>query len=153
MNNYENELINNKKQQLSKEFYAKMEETKQNINLFANTNLNEYTSKDAIAYLVVKNAKLQQENQQLKKERASIMTSLTTSREKYNNDKARYRRKYKNLKKQKDDVVNYIKYLIKRLEEFDIPKRKETGAFWYQVMGELEEILRMLGEIDDQTRI
>ena len=52
------------------------------------------------------------------------------------------------LKKQKDDVVEYIKYLIKRLEEFDIPKRKETGAFWYQVMGELEEILRMLGEID-----
>ena len=73
MNNYENELINNKKQQLSKEFYAKMEETKQNINLFANTNLNEDTSKDAIAYLVVKNAKLQQENQQLKKQKDDVV--------------------------------------------------------------------------------
>ena len=54
------------------------------------------------------------------------------------------------LKKQKDDVViKYIKYLIKRLEEFDILERKETGAFWYQVMGELEELLRMLGEKDE----
>ena len=53
------------------------------------------------------------------------------------------------LKKQKDDVViKYIKYLIKRLEEFDILERKETGAFWYQVMGELKELLRMLGETD-----
>lgn len=73
MNNYENELINNKKQQISKEFYAKMEETKQNINLFANTNLNEDTSKDEIAYLVVKNAKLQQENQQLKKQKDDVV--------------------------------------------------------------------------------
>ena len=54
------------------------------------------------------------------------------------------------LKKQKDDVViKYIKYLIKRLEEFDFLERKETGAFWYQVMGELKELLRMLGEIDE----
>lgn len=58
-----------------------------------------------------------------------------------------YKKLYGSVKKQKDDVVEYIKYLIKRLEEFDIPKRKETGAFWYQVMGELEELLRMLGEI------
>jgi len=55
------------------------------------------------------------------------------------------------LKKQKDDVViKYIKYLIKRLEEFDILERKETGAFWYQVMGELKKLLRMLGEIDNE---
>ncbi len=59
-----------------------------------------------------------------------------------------YKHLYSEVKKQKDDVVEYIKYLIKRLEEFDIPKRKETGAFWYQVMGELEELLRMLGEIE-----
>lgn len=59
-----------------------------------------------------------------------------------------YKHLYSEVKKQKDDVAKYIKNLIKRLEEFDIPKRKETGAFWYQVMGELEELLRMLGEID-----
>ena len=60
-----------------------------------------------------------------------------------------YKHLYSEVKKQKDDVViKYIKYLIKRLEEFDILERKETGAFWYQVMGELKELLRMLGEID-----
>ena len=59
-----------------------------------------------------------------------------------------YKHLYSEVKKQKDDVVEYIKHLIKRLEEFDILERKETGAFWYQVMGELEELLRMLGEIE-----
>lgn len=82
MNNYENELINNKKQQLSKEFYAKMEEMKQNINLFANTNLNEDTSKDAIAYLVVENAKLIKENQQLKKQKDDVVEYIRENKNK-----------------------------------------------------------------------
>lgn len=73
MNNYESKLIDNKKQQLSKEFYAKMEEAKQNINLFTNTKLNENTSKNAIAYLVVENAKLIKENQQLKKQKDDVV--------------------------------------------------------------------------------
>lgn len=60
-----------------------------------------------------------------------------------------YKHLYSEVKKQKDDVIKYIKYLIKRLEEFDILERKETGAFWYQVMGELKELLRMLGEINE----
>ena len=107
MNNYENELINNKKQQLSKEFYAKMEETKQNINLFANTNLNEDTAKDAIAYLVVKNAKLQQENQQ--------------------------------LKKQKDDVVEYVNSIVFEGSFTFVRERAEVKY----------KLLRMLGEIDE----
>lgn len=69
------------------------------INLLANTKLNENTSKDAIVYLVVENAKLIKENQQ--------------------------------LKKQKDDVVEYAK----KLKLFDY----EMGT----------DLLRMLGEIDD----
>ena len=91
MNNYESKLIDNKKQQLSKEFYAKMEEAKQNINLFTNTNLNEDTSKDAIAYLVVENAKLIKENQQLKKQKDDVVEyikkNILFSYDKYGFDK------------------------------------------------------------------
>ena len=72
----------------------------------------------------------------VKKEKDSLMTALTTSREKYNNDKARYRRKYKNLKKQKDDVVEYIK---EKTKEFHFENDK------------LIDILGMLGEIDDSN--
>lgn len=86
---------------------------------------------------------LQQENQQLKKERASIMTSLTTSREKYNNDKARYRRKYKNLKKQKDDVVEYIKNNMNYYYDEDL----EESIYQDEISG--NEVLRMLGETDE----
>ena len=69
------------------------------INLLANTKLNENTSKDAIAYLVVENAKLIKENQQ--------------------------------LKKQKDDVVELI---------------KKTPFLYHPFK---QEVLRMLGEIDE----
>lgn len=39
--------------------------------------------------------KLQQENKELKEKNATLMSSLVIVRTKYNNDKARYRRKYK----------------------------------------------------------
>ena len=48
-------------------------------------------------------------NRQLKKERASIMTALTISKEKYNNDKARYRRKYKKIRKNWNSLREWIK--------------------------------------------
>ena len=83
---------------------------------------------------------LQKKIEQLKKERASIMTSLTISRQKYNNDKARYRRKYKNLKKQKDDVVEYLKHYINF--------RKDIYPYIDMREFDLDKLLRMLGEID-----
>lgn len=50
------------------------------INLLANTKLNENTSTDAIAYLVVENAKLQQENQQLKKQKDDVVEYIKSLR-------------------------------------------------------------------------
>lgn len=80
---------------------------------------------------------------EVKKEKDSLMTALTTSREKYNNDKARYRRKYKNLKKQKDDVVKVLKALKHRIlyeEDFRIDDYIDDDF--------IDDLLRMLGEID-----
>lgn len=89
------------------------------------------------------------EIEQLEKETGKTMHNTRHELAKLITQNERLQQENQQLKKQKDDVVEYIKCLIKRLEEFDIPKRKETGAFWYQVMGELEELLRMLGEIDE----
>jgi DNA-binding helix-hairpin-helix protein with protein kinase domain len=93
--------------------------------------------------------KLFEENQQLKKERASIMTSLTTSREKYNNDKARYRRKYKNLKKQKNDVVKAIKGILEINNNYSVEK---LAPFYSRKWLEdtHTDLLIMLGEIDNE---
>ena len=79
------------------------------INLLANTKLNENTSKNAIAYLVVENAKLIKENEQLKKE--------------------------------KDDVVNLLKIKIARFH---------NEENYYLTTEDFEDLLRMLGEKDEQ---
>ncbi len=53
------------------------------------------TSQDIMYEMKEENVKLQQENKELKKTNASLQSALSLSRQKYNNDKARYRRKYK----------------------------------------------------------
>ena len=51
------------------------------------------------------------------------------------------RLKYKN-----DKIEKWLKYKAEALDTFDIPKRKETGAFWFTTRGEIDGLLELLKE-------
>lgn len=39
------------------------------------------------------------------------------------------------------EIIEWLKYKAEQLDTFDIPKRKETGAFWFATRGEIDGIL------------
>lgn len=43
-----------------------------------------------------------------------------------------------------EEVREWLKYKAETLDEFDIPKRKETGAFWFSTRGEIDNLLQIL---------
>lgn len=52
--------------------------------------------------------------------------------------------KIKQLKEVIEEVREWLKYKAEALDEFDIPKRKETGAFWFSTRGEIDNLLQIL---------
>lgn len=52
--------------------------------------------------------------------------------------------KNQQLKEVIDEVREWLKYKAETLDEFDIPKRKETGAFWFSTRGEIDNLLQIL---------
>ena len=50
----------------------------------------------------------------------------------------------KQLHNKIDKIEKWLKYKAEALDEFDIPKRKETGAFWYKTRGEIDGLLEIL---------
>lgn len=47
-----------------------------------------------------------------------------------------------------DKVEKWLKYKAEALDKFDIPKRKETGAFWFATRGEIDGLLEILKDSD-----
>ena len=65
-------------------------------------------------------------------------------------------KEYKKLKEENirlNNIINeleeWLKYKKEALEEFDLGKRKETGAFWYTTTGEIEELLDKIKELKE----
>ena len=58
---------------------------------------------------------------------------------------------YQKELQRKDNVINelekWLKYKKQQMKQFDLDKRKETGAYWYSTMGEIEEFLDKLNEL------
>ena len=50
------------------------------------------------------------------------------------------------LKDKNDKIEKWLKYKAEALDTFDIPKRKETGAFWFTTRGEIDGLLDLLKE-------
>lgn len=50
------------------------------------------------------------------------------------------------LKDKIEKIEEWLKYKAKALDTFDIPKRKETGAFWFTTRGEIDGLLELLKE-------
>ena len=50
------------------------------------------------------------------------------------------------LKDKNDKIEKWLKYKAEALDTFDIPKRKETGAFWFATRGEIDGLLELLKE-------
>ncbi len=48
-----------------------------------------------------------------------------------------------------EKVREWLKYKAETLDEFDIPKRKETGAFWFSTRGEIDNLLQILDKVGD----
>ena len=82
---------------------------------------------------------LQKENEQLKEEKDSLYNALITTRTKYNNDKARYRRKAKRYKSILTELEEWLKEdrQICINQELDISK--ETDELILNKIQELKE--------------
>lgn len=65
------------------------------------------------------------------------------------NDKVVDKVNWKNrlLKEVIEEVREWLKYKAEALDEFDIPKRKETGAFWFSTRGEIDNLLQILDKV------
>lgn len=50
------------------------------------------------------------------------------------------------LKDKIEKFEDWLKYKAEALDTFDIPKRKETGAFWFTTRGEIDGLLELLKE-------
>lgn len=50
------------------------------------------------------------------------------------------------LKYKIEKIEEWLKYKAEALDTFDIPKRKETGAFWFTTRGEIDGLLELLKE-------
>lgn len=50
----------------------------------------------------------------------------------------------KELHNKIDKIEEWLEYKAEALDRFDIPKRKETGAFWYTTRGEIDGLLEIL---------
>ena len=48
------------------------------------------------------------------------------------------------LKDRIEKVEKWLIYKAEALDTFDIPKRKETGAFWFTTRGEIDGLLEIL---------
>ena len=50
-----------------------------------------------------------------------------------------------------NDIINeiekWLKYKKEQMEEFELYKRKETGAFWYSTMGNIETFIERIQEL------
>ncbi len=64
-----------------------------------------------------------EENKELKKTNASLQNSLSLSRQKYNNDKARYRRKYKSERRV---LTEFEKWLEEKKLQKEIPQHSNS---------------------------
>jgi hypothetical protein len=50
------------------------------------------------------------------------------------------------LKEKNEKFEEWLKYKAEALDAFDIPKRKETGAFWFTTRGEIDGLLELIKE-------
>ena len=79
--------------------------------------------------------KLQQENEQLKTQNDTLMSALILTRQKYKNDKARYRRKAKDYRKRMNRVITFANSKF-------LAQGGATSYDWNDLLTEILHILR-----------
>ena len=94
---------------------------------------------------------LEQENNQLKEkintyENPEDLTLMFM----YCDEKAKD--KIKQLKEVIEEVKGWLKYKAETLDEFDIPIRKESGAFWFSTRGEIDNLLQILDKVKENKK-
>ena len=88
---------------------------------------------------------LYQENQRLNADLIKEEASYINLRDTYNKKSEKC-----NLYKEViEEVREWLKYKAEALDEFDIPKRKETGAFWFSTRGEIDNLLQILDKVKE----
>ena len=46
-----------------------------------------------------------------------------------------------------NELEKWLKYKKEQMEEFEVYKRKETGAFWYSTLGNIETFIERIQEL------
>lgn len=86
----------------------------------------------------------EQENQQLKEQLRTLGErnyNIFTSLDKATVENTNLEYVIDKYKSVLDEIREWLKYKAEQLDEFDIPKRKETGAFWFATRGEIDSLL------------
>ena len=55
---------------------------------------------------------------------------------------------FKKLHSNWKEFKKWLEYKAEQMDEFDIPKRKETRAFWFSTRGEIQGFLDKMQEIE-----
>lgn len=58
----------------------------------------------------------------------------------------------KQLKEEKEELKKWLEYKIEMLDKFNITQRKETGAFWFSTMGEMQGLLDKIKELEEGVK-
>ena len=51
-----------------------------------------------------------------------------------------------------NELEKWLKYKKEQMEEFELYKRKETGAFWYSTMGNIETFIERIQELKGEDK-
>lgn len=139
-----------------------------------NKEVNVYSFNDECYVYLGDYKKLQQENKELQEkynkrskkwekwetEKSILSIRMSEYLCKYQNIKREYINQIANATKKKkeieklhnkiDKIEEWLEYKAEALDRFDIPKRKETGAFWFTTRGEIDGLLEILkGDVND----
>lgn len=90
---------------------------------------------------------LQQKNKELKKINTSLQIALSITQQKYNNDKARYRRKYQ---KNRHIIKEFEKWLEEEINNRKISYEEPLSGIPMTIVDTLKECLDKLQEIKEK---
>ena len=122
---------------------------KENL-IFEGKTEKEKKTNETIYDLCLENDTLYNQNKELKKINASLQTALSITQQKYDNDKARYRRKYK---KNRHIIKEFEKWLEEKINTITDTYSQINGNYFRMqpILDTLKECLDKLQEIKEKT--
>ena len=103
--------------------------------------MNKEDHKIAYENVIVANKMLEKEIERLQKENQILMNSMVTEAH------TKETKEIERLNNIISELDRWLKEKKEQMEEFELYKRKETGAFWYSTIGNIETFIEKIEEL------